>query len=254
MEARRFEGEYEMSEMQRAIIIAKGKVQKVGYRDFVQDMARELSMTGYVENLKDGNIKIVCEGEEDNVKEFTKKIKVKKDFINVINVSAEYEKPTREFEIFEIKYGSVPEELGDRLGAAILYLGNTNRRIDSGNKMLAEKMDSSTKMLVEKQGKMLEKQDQMLGKQGKMLEKQDETVNILKQSNQEMKEFRQDTMQRFDIIDAKYGKIAENIEKAIEAINRTCTNTERLLEKTERDRKDFRDAIDKLADAIMSKK
>ena len=44
------------------------------------------------------------------------------------------------------------------------------------------------------------------------------------------------------------------MEKAIEAINRTCINTERLLEKTERDRKDFRDAIEKLADAIISKK
>jgi flagellar hook-basal body complex protein FliE len=69
-----------------------------------------------------------------------------------------------------------------------------------------------------------------------------------------MKEFREDTMQRFDTVDVKYGKIAENMEKAINAINRTCTNTERLLEKTERDRKDFRDAIDKMVNAIMSKK
>ena len=60
-------------------------------------------------------------------------------------------------------------------------------------------------------------------------------------------------MQRFDIIDTKYGKIAENMERAIDAINRTCLNTERLLEKTERDRKDFRDAIEKLADAIRSR-
>ena len=43
------------------------------------------------------------------------------------------------------------------------------------------------------------------------------------------------------------------MERAIEAINRTCSNTERLLEKTERDRKDFGDAIEKLADAIMSR-
>ncbi|MEA2032192.1 MAG: acylphosphatase [Euryarchaeota archaeon] len=50
--------------MKRATIIAKGKVQKVGYRDFVQDSARELGITGYVENLEDGNVKIVCEGEE----------------------------------------------------------------------------------------------------------------------------------------------------------------------------------------------
>ena len=50
--------------MKRANIIAKGKVQKVGYRDFVQDSARELGIAGFVENLEDGNVKIVCEGEE----------------------------------------------------------------------------------------------------------------------------------------------------------------------------------------------
>ena len=48
----------------RAIIIAKGEVQKVGYRDFVQDSARELGIAGFVENLEDGNVKIICEGEE----------------------------------------------------------------------------------------------------------------------------------------------------------------------------------------------
>jgi len=57
--------------MKRAIIIAKGKVQKVGYRDFVQDNARELGITGYVENLEDGNVKVVCEGKEaDLVRHF----------------------------------------------------------------------------------------------------------------------------------------------------------------------------------------
>jgi len=62
--------------MKRAVIIAKGKVQKVGYRDFVQDSARELGITGYVENLEDGNVKIVCEGKEAEINEFIKSIKV----------------------------------------------------------------------------------------------------------------------------------------------------------------------------------
>ena len=40
--------------MKRAIIIAKEKVEKVGYRDFVQDSAREFGINGYVENQEDG--------------------------------------------------------------------------------------------------------------------------------------------------------------------------------------------------------
>jgi len=91
--------------MKRAIIIAKGKVQKVGYRDFVQD---------------------------------------------------------------KIKYGDVPEELGDRLGAALLYLGATNQKIDAGFKMVGEK------------------QDMMLGKQNMMLQKQDDTIEAIDRSKDEI--------------------------------------------------------------------
>ena len=148
--------------MKRAIIIAKGKVQKVGYRDFVQDSARELEITGYVENLEDGNVKIVCEGEEAKIEEFIRHIKVKKEFIHVSEASVKYEEPTGEFKLFKIKYGDVPEELGDRLGAALLYLGATNQKIDAGFKMLGEKQDQ-----------MLNKQDETIGAIGEVSEKID---------------------------------------------------------------------------------
>jgi len=151
--------------MKRANIIAKGKVQKVGYRDFVQDSARELGINGYVENLEDGTVKIVCEGEEPKIEKFIRDIKVKKGFTDVSDVSVKYEEPTGEFKLFKIKYGDVPEELGDRLGAALLYLGATNQKIDAGFKMLGEKQDM-----------MLEKQDMMLEKQDMMLQKQDNTI------------------------------------------------------------------------------
>jgi acylphosphatase len=148
-------------EMKRAILIAKGKVQKVGYRDFVQDSARELGITGYVENLEDGNVKVVCEGKDAEINEFINGIKVKKGFINVVETSVKYEEPTGEFKVFKILYGDVPEELGDRFGAALLYLGATNQKIDAGFKMLGEK------------------QDQMLEKQDQMLEKQDKTIDAI---------------------------------------------------------------------------
>jgi len=116
-------------------------VQKVGYRDFVQDTARELGITGYVENLEDGNVKIVCEGEEAKIERFIIDIKVKKDFLDVSETSVKYEESTGEFKLFKIKYGTVPEELGDGLCAALLYLGATNQKIDAGFKMLAGKID-----------------------------------------------------------------------------------------------------------------
>lgn len=72
---------------------------------------------------------------------FISYIKVKKDFIDVSQTSVKYEEPTGEFKIFKVKYGDVPEELGDRLCAALLYLGATNQKIDAGFEMMGEKID-----------------------------------------------------------------------------------------------------------------
>ncbi len=148
-----------MSEMKRAVIIAKGMVQKVGYRDFVQDSARELGITGYVENLEDGNVKVVCEGEAAEINDFIKGIKVKKDFIEVVETSLEYGAPTGEFKVFKIKYGEVAEELGDRMGAALLYLGATNQKIDAGFTMLGGEMDEGRAENKQGFGMLAEKTD-----------------------------------------------------------------------------------------------
>jgi len=64
------------------------------------------------------------------------------------------------FKVFKIKYGDVLEELGDRLGAALLYLSATNQKIDAGFKMLGEKQDM-----------MLEKQDATIEAIGEVSEK-----------------------------------------------------------------------------------
>jgi len=174
--------------MKRAVIIAKGKVQKVGYRDFVQDSARELGITGYVENLEDGNVKVVCEGKEAEINEFIKSIEVKKDFIDVVETSVEYEEPMGEFKLFKIKYGDVPEELGDRLGAALLYLGATNQKIDAGFKMLGEKQDM-------------------------MLEKQDDTIEAIDRSKEdivtEISSLREDLR---SYMENKFARIEQEIE------------------------------------------
>ena len=38
--------------MKRARIIGKGRVQRVGYRDEVEEIARRLGIKGFVENVK----------------------------------------------------------------------------------------------------------------------------------------------------------------------------------------------------------
>ena len=118
--------------MKRTVMQATGEVQKVGYRDFVQKAARKLGVVGTVENMRDGSVQIICEGEEEVIEKFKKAIKVKKDFIVVKNVRiVKTGKASGKLKYFDIKYGSTPEEIGDRMGAGRLYIGRVEGAVDS---------------------------------------------------------------------------------------------------------------------------
>jgi len=52
-----------------------GRVQGVGYRDFVRRRARAFGINGYVRNMVDGSVEIVAEGEERAFELFLREIK-----------------------------------------------------------------------------------------------------------------------------------------------------------------------------------
>ena len=102
----------------RAVIIAKGDVQRVGYRDAVERIARKLKLTGFVENVKPYDVRIVCKGEKGRVEEFIKQINISEFPIDVEDLDVKFEDSTEEFEYFEIRRGDWTEELGERLDSA----------------------------------------------------------------------------------------------------------------------------------------
>lgn len=51
--------------MERLEAISRGRVQLVMYRDFVTRKARKLGLVGTVQNMKDGTVKTVAEGEKE---------------------------------------------------------------------------------------------------------------------------------------------------------------------------------------------
>ena len=114
----------------KAEIIVKGAVQKTGYRDYVQEKARSLNVKGYVENLRDGSIRIVCEADEDTLKNFIKLINIKQDLITVEKIETVKTQPaTGEYEYFDIKYGPMEEEIGERMVAAVKIAIATRQEI-----------------------------------------------------------------------------------------------------------------------------
>jgi len=100
--------------LQRAEIIAKGKVQKVTRRDFVEDIAVELDIFGFVENIKPGDVKIIVEGSEEKIKEFIKRINIRKHPIDVKDLTIEFKHYAGEFKYFEIRRGDLTEEIWER--------------------------------------------------------------------------------------------------------------------------------------------
>lgn len=208
--------------MKRAVIIAKGEVQRVGYRDTVEKIARKLKLTGFVENLKPYDVRIVAEGEQDALDEFITQIRIEKHPIAPISVEeldARFEAASREFEYFEIKRGDWQDELGERLdiAGALLYrsveLGEKSVAI--GEKML-DKQDEHTQILTEFRDQTLEKQD-------------DHTQIIT--------EFRDQTLQGFVTLDTKYGRISDNMD---------C-----IIDEMRNERKEACESMAKLTDAII---
>jgi acylphosphatase len=114
----------------KAEIIVKGAVQKTGYRDYVQEKARSLNVKGYVENLRDGSVRIVCEADEETLKNFNKLINIKQDLIAVEEIETIKKQPaTGEYEYFDIKYGSMEEEMGERMVAGLKMTNATRQEI-----------------------------------------------------------------------------------------------------------------------------
>jgi len=97
-----------------------GKVQEVGYRARVVDIANAFGLKGMVENLLDGRVKIIAEGDDEKLKWFESAIDIKNALINVSSIEKSYSPASGEFE----KFGKLVTkgETDTRLDTAAVYL------------------------------------------------------------------------------------------------------------------------------------
>ena len=154
----------------RAEIILKGRVQKAGFRDYIDEVAFNLNLRGWVKNLDDGTVKVVCEGSSKDIEKFVDKIKIHEYPIRVEDAKVEYLPSTDEFNDFTIiREDDIVYATYERMDAAGRYMREMNQNLGGKLDIMIDKQDST----LAKQDSMLEKTDSMLVKQDSMLEKQD---------------------------------------------------------------------------------
>jgi len=193
-----------------------GTVQKVGYRARVMDFAKMLGLRGTVENLDDGRVKIVAEGDEDKLKWFEEAIVIKNTLIIVSAIEKEYSEPKGEVSKF---YKLVEKgETDSRIDAAAFHLKDLIAAVDRMNGNLGGKMDVMIKGQEDLSSNLGGKMDVMIkgqedlssnlgGKMDVMIDLQKETLNAEEDLLEEVQESRKDLKgyleQRFEKLESE---------------------------------------------------
>jgi acylphosphatase len=195
-----------------------GKVQEVGYRARVVDIANAFGLKGMVENLPDGRVKIIAEGEDEKLKWFESAIDIKNALIYVSSIEKSYSPASGEFDMFGKLVAK--GETDTRLDAAAGHLKELISAVNNMNENLGGKVGELLSVVKDMNNNLGGKQDELLhelrdvnanlggkidqvnenlgGKMDQMLGKQDELVDEVKDVNKKL-----DQVLEKDIVELK---------------------------------------------------
>jgi len=241
--------------VKKRILIKGKKVHNVGYRPLLMEKAQELKILNFhaknVKDKEDGkqvvDVRVGGEGERiDNFLKFVhENLPEQAEVENIAAEEKEYEEDIMTLDEFSRVFSA--SQLSKIAQAGLGMIEMQKQTIEMQKQALGKHDET-----LDKQDQMLEKQDQSIAiiKSGNemLATKQDQTISIIKSGVDETRAFRaenktilqdfhQDTIQRFDSLDVKYGRIAENIE--------------RILEELKEERQEYRESIEKLVNAII---
>jgi len=88
----------------RAHLFISGWVQGVFFRANTRDKALRYGVKGWVRNLPDGRVEVICEGEREDIQRLIEWCKKGPPGARVEGVEVHWEEYKGEFETFSIKY------------------------------------------------------------------------------------------------------------------------------------------------------
>jgi len=91
-----------MDTIQKSLVIS-GRVQGVGFRHFTRINARDLGVTGWVKNRRDGNVEALLQGTPKDVSEMIDRLKKGPSAARVENIEMKVLPVTGEHSVFEVR-------------------------------------------------------------------------------------------------------------------------------------------------------
>ncbi len=81
-----------------------GKVQGVGYRFYATRVARRLGLKGWIQNLRDGSVEALVEGEPDAIDEWIDDVREGPRYAEVTKIDQEVREYSGKLVEFDVKF------------------------------------------------------------------------------------------------------------------------------------------------------
>ena len=85
-------------------LVARGRVQGVGFRWYVYNEANKLGINGYVRNMANGDVEVFAEGDKQKIEELILWVNKGPSFSRVIDLLTEWHDYKGHYQSFDITY------------------------------------------------------------------------------------------------------------------------------------------------------
>jgi len=201
--------------MIKARIIVNGRVQGVGYRALVKQIAMGFKVKGMARNAEEGNVELFCECDDKLFDKFLETIKIKGDPQDMLSISVDelnvykegnknYVNPPTEFKTFYIDYGDkltqFERESLERSELAIVAFDSMKKETRKGFGCVKDK-------IVDGYNSLKEEQKAMHQDMNKSFKESDENMN------KNFNRLNETIGTKFESMDVKYGDISKTMRE-----------------------------------------
>jgi len=185
--------------MEKVKATVSGNIQNVGYRAKVIGIAKDFGLTGFVQNLDDGRVRVIAESDNGSFEKFLDAIQIKNTLINVRNIEVEYADATGDFaDFYKLVSG---RETDERLDTAAEYLKKLISVTERGFSEIKEEMHSGFSEMRTGFENLDSKMDVMIDEVRGLREAQNETTAEIRGLREDMKSY----------MDMKFGEIEDEL-------------------------------------------